>query len=680
MYKGVYLFSAAPKSGKFFSIVGFLDVLLGKGSKAAYFKPIADKSDIDKINSLRSYFSLPEEPEEMIGVFSEEVAKFLAEGRKNELLDLIFEKYKNLEKSCDFVLVDGVSIVDGKTVLESFEFNKDIVSALSLPLIDILDGEGETLESVEGILRSHEETFKGLRVERLLSIVNKVSDADFIKKPGVVCLPYQREMEMVSVEEIKEQLSANVVYGEEFLGNAVGYFLVCAMQLDNMLSYLKEDNAALVVPFDRSDVLLGSVSIFLSKTYPSIKAVVISGKGEISENVKRVFNGLKVPFPILQVADETYKVALRVKEIDASQAFFGIKKFDAIRTFFRRYVSAEQILDLLLNGGAARRSPRVFLHELAESAKKKTRRIVLPEGGEPRVLRAAESLLQRSLVKIVLLGEEKKIREKAKELDVDLKGAEIIEPTSSSKFSAYCEEFYQLRKSKGMTPEAAKDVMSDVNYFGTMMVYKGDADGMVSGSVHSTAETIRPALQIIKTTPESPIISSVFIMCLEDRILIYGDCAVNPTPTAEQLASIAIDSEKTARRFGVDPRVALLSYSTGNSGSGEEVDKVKEALRIVRERAKDMIVDGPIQYDAAVSKEVGLQKMPGSKVAGNATVLIFPDLNTGNNTYKAVQRETNCLALGPVLQGLRKPVNDLSRGCSVEDIINTVLVTAAQCE
>jgi phosphate acetyltransferase len=329
-------------------------------------------------------------------------------------------------------------------------------------------------------------------------------------------------------------------------------------------------------------------------------------------------------------------------------------------------------------------TPKMFESQLLQRAKAEKRHIVLPEGEDDRILQAAEILLRREVVDVTLLGSEDKVRERITSLALHLENATIIDPKKSLLFEEYAQTYYELRKSKGITFDNSRDIMDDCNYYGTMMIYKGHADGMVSGAVHTTADTIRPAFQFIKTTPDCSVVSSVILMCLEDRVLAYGDCAVNPDPTAEQLAEIAISSAQTAQLFGIAPRVAMLSYSSGRSGKGQQVEKVRLATQIAQERAAVLYpgleIEGPIQYDAAVDPTVARKKMPESKVAGRATVFIFPDLNTGNNTYKAVQRSAGAVAIGPVLQGLRKPVNDLSRGCTVPDIVNTVAVTAIQAQ
>ena len=320
----------------------------------------------------------------------------------------------------------------------------------------------------------------------------------------------------------------------------------------------------------------------------------------------------------------------------------------------------------------------MFQYDLVEQAKSDKQHIVLPEGKDDRILCATDMLLRRNVVDITLLGAPSLIRQNAAALGLDIEKASIINPAESPDLQDYQETYYELRRHRGMTLEQAGETLLDVSYFGTMMVYKGCAHAMVSGAAHTTRHTIRPALEFIKACPGRKIVSSVFFMCLEDRVLVYGDCAVNPNPSAEELADIALASADTAKAFGIEPLVAMLSYSSGSSGTGGDVDKVRRATELVREQRSGLLIEGPIQYDAAIDMGVGLQKLPGSDVAGRATVFVFPDLNTGNNTYKAVQRSSKAIAMGPVLQGLRKPVNDLSRGCTVVDIVNTVAITAIQ--
>ncbi|MCL4117438.1 UNVERIFIED_CONTAM: hypothetical protein GTU68_026197 [Idotea baltica] len=360
----------------------------------------------------------------------------------------------------------------------------------------------------------------------------------------------------------------------------------------------------------------------------------------------------------------------------------NIEKIQTSISDFEKYVSTDKLAESLITFNAEGITPRMFQYNLLKRARTHKKHIVLPEGTDERILEAAKKLTEIDAVQITLLGDKNKITQQIKnlELDIDLKKVNIINPVESSYFEDYATTLFEIRKHKNVDMIMARDLMEDVSYFGTMMVYKGHADGMVSGAVHTTQHTILPALQFVKTKPNVSLVSSVFFMCLPDRVVVFGDCAINPNPTAQQLAEIAISSADTSSAFGIEPRIAMLSYSSGASGIGEDVDRVRKATELVKQKRPDLKIEGPIQYDAAVDLKVGLSKLPDSQVAGKATVFIFPDLNTGNNTYKAVQRETNALAIGPMLQGLNKPVNDLSRGCTVDDIFNTVVITAIQAE
>jgi phosphate acetyltransferase len=384
--------------------------------------------------------------------------------------------------------------------------------------------------------------------------------------------------------------------------------------------------------------------------------------------------------PVLGVATDTFTTAVNVNSVRPVLTFENKRKIAAALGIIESSVDVPALLGRAAVSPSGRVTPLMFQYELIRRAKQQRRHIVLPEGTEERILRAAEIILLRDVCDLTLLGAPDEVRQKASSLGLALDRAKVIDPRSSALFSDFADSYYELRKHKNISPQIARDTMADVSYFGTMMVHKGLADGMVSGSVHTTAHTIRPALEFVKTKPGISIVSSVFFMCLADRVMVYGDCAIVPEPTAAQLADIAISSASTAQAFGVDPRIAMLSYSTGKSGAGPDVDRVREATNIVKERAKDLKVEGPIQYDAAVDETVAKVKMPDSEVAGHATVFIFPDLSAGNNAYKAVQRTANAVAIGPVLQGLRKPVNDLSRGALVADIVNTIAITAIQAQ
>jgi len=441
------------------------------------------------------------------------------------------------------------------------------------------------------------------------------------------------------------------------------------------------DGILIITPGDREDMLLAAMVSSVATTYPNISGIVLCGGLEPSDPIKKLLGGLSgFNIPILQVPWDTFETTVRISNLQVSLYAGDTEKIESVFRDIQRYVRRDEVFHLFDSKRAPKTTPIVFLHGLIERAQHLRRCIVMPEGDEPRTLKAVSRVLADSVADIVLLGDENAIREAANRSDARIERAKIINPVQSKSLDRYAETYYQLRKHKGISEDQARDTMTDPIFFGTMMVHLGDAQGLVSGAVHTTRHTISPAFQIIKTKPGISIVSSVFFMCLEDRVLVYGDCAVNPNPSAQELAEIAISSAQTARAFGFEPLIAMLSYSTGESGVGPEVEQIKEATKLVKEHASDLKVEGPIQYDAAISPDTAKTKLPESLVAGKANVFIFPDLNSGNTAYKAVQRSAHALAVGPVLQGLNKPVNDLSRGCSVEDIVYTIAITAIQAQ
>ncbi|MGD9732577.1 MAG: phosphate acetyltransferase, partial [Desulfamplus sp.] len=460
-------------------------------------------------------------------------------------------------------------------------------------------------------------------------------------------------------------------------------FNVAAMQLRNLLPRL-EHGDLIITPGDRADVIVACLASVSSTSRKNIAGILLTGGLVPCDAVAELINGFPDTPPIVSVQDNTFPAATKVNKIQAGISPFDKRKITRILAAFEKHVNTKKLAQRVITTQTTIRTPKMFELELIQRARQSRQHIVLPEGEEERILRAAEILLRREVVDLTLLGNQERIYKKIKDLGLRMESINIIDPIKSEFFEEYIQTYYALREHKGITPEYAHDTMKEVNEYATMMIFAGHADGMVSGSIHSTAATIRPALQILGTKPDCSIVSSVMFMCLEDRVLVYGDCAINPDPNAEQLAEIAISSAQTALVFGVEPVVAMLSYSTGASGTGSEVDKVRQAAEIARKKAEAVLpnlkIEGPIQYDAAVDASVAKTKLPNSEVAGAATVFIFPDLNTGNNTYKAVQRSSGAVAVGPVLQGLRYPVNDLSRGCTVTDIVNTVAITAIQAQ
>jgi phosphate acetyltransferase len=428
-------------------------------------------------------------------------------------------------------------------------------------------------------------------------------------------------------------------------------------------------------------MILGSILSDSSNTYPQIAGLLLSGNLKPAPQIERLIKGLSTaPVPVFMVDTDTFTTAINASAVPGVIVPGSKRKIAAALGIVEEYVNLSELEKRISGTPSMGITPLMFEYELIKRAKSEKQHIVMPEGSDERVLRASEILNLRGVVALTLLGQPDEIRQKISNLGLSLEEVKIVDPAESEMRETFAQTYYELRRHKGISEQMAYDTMADVSYFGTMMVHRGEADGMVSGAVHTTQHTIRPSFEIIKTKPDCSIVSSVFLMCLADRVLVFGDCAVNPNPTSEQLADIAISSAETARMFGIEPCVAMLSYSTGESGKGADVDIVREATQIAKKLRPDLKLEGPMQYDAAVDTGVAEAKMPGSDVAGNATVLVFPDLNTGNNTYKAVQRSASAVAIGPVLQGLNKPVNDLSRGCTISDIVNTVAITAVQAQ
>jgi phosphate acetyltransferase len=487
------------------------------------------------------------------------------------------------------------------------------------------------------------------------------------------------ELSLLSIQDVIESLQAKeVLLTKEDRTRSIRKVKVAALTLDNFLDHIEEDDLV-IVPADRSDIILGLLGALYSHSYPNISAIIFPFDMRAHPNINKLILGLdQFTIPILAVSTDTYETAKNISKIHSRIRVNSDRKIALSLGLFNSTVDTAYIENKIASSSSEIMTPMMFEYKLFELARLNKKRIVLPESSDERILRAAEIIMMRNVAEVILIGDKVKIKENSLRLGLDLSKATIIEHTDSQYMQEFVNVFYEMRKHKGLTLQGAEDAMSKVNYFATMMVHLGYADGMVSGAIHSTGDTVRPALQIIKTTPDISVVSSVFFMCLETQVLVYGDCAVNQDPNAEALAQIAISSAKTAAAFGIEPKVAMLSYSTGESGSGVDVDKVREATNIVKAKNPNLPIEGPIQYDAAVNKSVAHTKLPNSKVAGVATVFIFPDLNTGNNTYKAVQRSSNAIAVGPILQGLNKPINDLSRGCLVEDIVNTVAITAIQ--
>ncbi len=695
MSKAIYITTNEPHSGKSAITLGMMSMLIGKATKVGYFRPIIEDTEDEKIDShiqtVIDYFKLDIPYENAYAITKSKLIKEKNNGNIDSVIDLIIEKYKVLEDQFDYVLVEGTSFSGEGTTIE-LDINVLIAKNLGIPVTIVGSGENKSIEELIDTLNLTYSTFRNKDVEVLAIIANKVNtdDKDLINIklkntfPDSILkfeIPVVKGLDSPTFKEIIEELDGKLLFGEKNINNQVDSFSVGAMQLRNYLQYITE-KGLVITPGDRADIILGALQANLSVNYPSISGIVLTGGIIPEDTIMKLIEGLSDIVPIASVEEGTYLIANRIGAIKSKIYADNIKKIETSIQAFQKYVNLDELSEKLVTFEVDGITPRMFQYNLLKQARKERKHIVLPEGNDDRVLIAISRLQEMDVVDLTVIGSKKEIEKRAAELkiNIDYSKLNIVLPNESADYENYSETYYELRKEKNVTLAMAQDLMEDVSYYGTMMVYKGHADGMVSGAAHTTQHTILPALQFVKTRPECKIVSSIFFMCLENRVSIFGDCAINPNPTAEQLAEIAISSADSSIAFGIEPKIAMLSYSSGTSGKGDDVDKVRNATEIVRQKRPDLKIEGPIQYDAAVDMTVGKSKLPNSEVAGQASVLIFPDLNTGNNTYKAVQRETGALAIGPMLQGLNKPVNDLSRGCTIDDIINTVIITAIQAQ
>jgi len=692
--KSLYISSLAPAAGSLIVAMGIMELLKGRLGKVAFFRPVildGNKTDKD-IDFMLEYYALKMDYKDTYGYTVHEVESLIAENKYNHVLENLIDKLKILESQYDFVLIEGLNQSNFSQTLD-FDINLSIAKNLSSPFIGVLKGKNKSVKEVMDEILIEAEAIKGAGCQHFATFVNRLGEAEteelktLSAKESLQCaplyfLPEVPELDTPTVAEIKKALGCVHIYGEEKdLRRVVKQSKIAAMKLDNFLEYI-EDGDLVITSGDRSDIIVGCLSTAFSNNYPNISGILLTAGMMPHKSINKLIAGFKdLSVPILSVDNGTFDTAVNVAKVPATITPQSVRKIALAMGLFSSNVNTEEIEKCIATESSTSSiTPIMFEYALFERARKDRKKIVLPESNDERILRATEILLRRDVADIILLGVEEDVRQKSASLGLDISKATIIDPLTSPLMDEFVTSFYEMRKAKGLALDVARDSMMMKNYFGTMMVYTGYADGMVSGAIHTTQETIRPALQIIKTKPGISIVSSLFFMCLETRVLVYGDCAVNQDPNAEELAQIAISSADTARIFGIEPKIAMLSYSTGDSGKGEEVEKVRLATKIVKETRPDLLVEGPIQYDAAIDPSVAKTKLPNSQVAGEATIFIFPDLNTGNNTYKAVQRSSGAVAIGPVLQGLRKPVNDLSRGCLVPDIVNTVAITAIQAQ
>ncbi|MFG2884962.1 phosphate acetyltransferase [Streptomyces sp. NPDC048297] len=687
MTRSVYVTGIDRGDGRQVVELGVMELLTRQVDRVGVFRPLVHDRPDRMFELLRSRYRLSQDPATVYGMDYHEASALQAERGTDELVSTLVDRFHLVARDYDVVLVLGTDFA-GTQLPDELALNARLANEFGASVIPVVGGRGQTAESVLAETRNAFRAYDGLGCDVLAMVANRVAreDRDAIAErlagrlpvPASV-LPDDPALSAPTVAQIGQVLGARVLLGDESgLARDALDFVFGGAMLPKLLPALTP-GCLVVTPGDRADLVVGSLAAHSAGT-PPIAGVLLTLNEVPSEEILTLAARLAPGTPVLSVAGNSFPTAEQLFSLEGKMTAATPRKAETALGLFERYTDTADLARRVSAPSGDRVTPMMFEHKLLERARADRRRVVLPEGTEERVLHAAEVLLRRGVCDLTLLGPVDLIRKKAADLGIDLGDSQLIDPATSELRDSFAERYAELRAHRGVTVELAYDVVSDVNYFGTLMVEQGLADGMVSGSVHSTAATIRPAFEIIRTTPGSSIVSSVFFMCLADKVLVYGDCAVNPDPDAEQLADIAVQSAGTAARFGVQPRIAMLSYSTGTSGSGVDVDKVREATELARSRRPDLKIEGPIQYDAAVEPSVAATKLPDSDVAGQATVLIFPDLNTGNNTYKAVQRSAGAIAVGPVLQGLRKPVNDLSRGALVQDIVNTVAITAIQAQ
>lgn len=694
MSNGLYITATESGSGKSAIALGVMEMLFRKLDCVGFFRPIINpdaKTPQDPdILLMATQFNLTLPYEKMYGITQAEAERLMALGKKGEIIERIIEKYTDAQRHCNFILCEGTDFVSSTASIE-VDINASIIKNLSCPVLLVANAFQKPLEDVSRLISLTLESLveKGCKIVGTIinrvtastedDIIHRIKAAGLVRNQLIYAMPDEAVLAKPTLSEVAKTLNADILCGHKQMYRHARSFTVAAMQLRNLLPRITH-GTLIITPGDRADIIVACLATLSSTSMEKISGIILTGGLVPEKPIWELIHGFSGMVPVLSVDTDTFQTTVQVEKIQSNISPNDDRKITRALALFEQHIDIEKLAKKVITTKSTIVTPKMFEFKVIQRARSHRKRIVLPEGSEERILRAAEALLRREIVDITLLGDEQKIQKKIAKMGLRMGEVEIIAPLNAPNLDLYTNTYYELRKHKGITRENARDLVCDVNFFGTMMVHHDHVDGMVSGAVHSTAATIKPAFEIIKAKEKSTPVSSLFFMCLWDRVIAYGDCAINPDPNARELAEIAITSAETATMFGIPPRIAMLSYSTGSSGKGKDVDKVREATARVREKRPDLLVEGPIQYDAAIEPNVAKTKLPDSQVAGKATVFIFPDLNTGNNTYKAVQRSSGAVAIGPVLQGLNKPVNDLSRGCLVEDIVNTVAITAVQAQ
>ncbi|MDR7382495.1 phosphate acetyltransferase [Promicromonospora iranensis] len=690
--RSIVIASPEGESGKSTVALGVLDLLVRQGQRVGVFRPVSRATEAEDTSGRRDHvLELLLEHDGVDVGYDDAVGVTYADlhADPDAALSRIVSRFHDLAARCDSVVVLGTDYTDvaGPTELS---FNARIAANLGAPVLLVVSGRERTPEGIRALadvslaeLAAHHAQAIGLVVNRAdthsaLDVRTVLAEAQ--PDLPVWTIPEEPFLQAPTVGQLLEAVDGTLVLGDpELLGREALELQVGAMSFEHLLERLT-DGAVVITPGDRIDLLIGLLATHMTPSFPSLAGIILNGGFYPQGRPAELLEAMRPKLPIITTELGTYRAARQAATTRGRVDKSSVRKVETARALFERNVDSAALAARLDLPRPQVVTPLMFGYQLIERARADRRHIVLPEGSDDRILRAASTVLARHIADLTILGDEEPVRARAAELGLDIEAARVLSPHDPEHVEQFAAEYTRLRAHKGMTVERAREIVTDVSYFGTMMVHLGLADGMVSGAAHSTAHTIRPSFEIIKTKPGTSSVSSVFFMCLEDRVLVYGDCAVIVDPTSDELSDIAVSSAATARQFGVEPRIAMLSYSTGTSGTGADVDKVRTATELVRERTPELDVEGPIQYDAAVDASVAASKLPESDVAGRATVFVFPDLNTGNNTYKAVQRSAGAVAVGPVLQGLNKPVNDLSRGALVQDIVNTVAITAIQAQ
>lgn len=695
--------------------VGLTSVSLGvvramerKGVRLGVFKPVAQS---------RSGGDVPDQTTSIIRanstVFTAEplsmsyVENLLSTNQQDVLMEAIVERYQECAKNSEVILIEGLVPTYNHQFANAL--NYEIAKTLGAEIVFVMalgtDSPAQLKERIE-LARSNfggskNENITGVIINKLnapvddqgrtrpdlsemfddtskaaISVVDTAQLFTNSTLPILGCIPWNLDLIATRAIDMAHHLKAKILNEGQIRTRRIKAITFCSRSVPNMLAHFRP-GSLLVTSADRPDVLVSACLAAMNGV--EIGAVLLTGGYEMDERIHKLCEqAFQTGLPVFMVETNTWQTSLSLQSFRLEAPADDHERIESSQDYIASHINSEWIDTLTANSeGSRRMSPPAFRYQLTELARKAGKRVVLPEGEEPRTIKAAAICAARGIAQCILLGNPEEVKRVAEAQGVELgKGIEIVDPIQVRE--QYVPRLVELRKSKGMTEVVAREQLQDNVVLGTLMLEQGEVDGLVSGAVHTTANTIRPPLQLIKTAPGSSLVSSIFFMLLPEQVLVYGDCAINPDPTAEQLAEIAIQSADSATAFGIEPRVAMISYSTGNSGTGSDVDKVREATRLAQEKRPDLIIDGPLQYDAAIMEDVARSKAPNSPVAGKATVFIFPDLNTGNTTYKAVQRSADLVSIGPMLQGMRKPVNDLSRGALVDDIVYTVALTAIQ--